>query len=104
MPAEEREALLAIWRGQGTVEELPSATLSVDWLTFIALIDQVGTVASGAAAAVTLANQLNQWRQRNLKQGHATTAHIQRPNGDTINLATSTDQQVLEWLLESGSS
>jgi hypothetical protein len=102
LPTDERESLLALVRAAGVeVQESPSKDL--DWQTVVVVIDEIGSVATGIAAVIALAEkiaaQLNAWREAMRHQGKTPRGILHRPDQPPLDLSVATDQEVLAWLL-----
>lgn len=70
---------------------------SVDWDTIALVAKDAGTIVGTANAVIVLGARLNEWRRRLIESRRTPSAHIQS-GGDTLDLATATDEEVEEWL------
>ncbi len=100
---DEREALVTALRSAGAdVQQQP--VRDVDWQTIVVLFDNIGKVASGATAAIVLAEKvaekLNAWRASQRRSGKTPRGTLRRPGQPPLDLATATDDEVLQWLLQ----
>lgn len=99
MPPDERDTLILLLRSAGAqVQEAP--TREMDWQTIVAVIDAVGTVAKTASTLIDLAHKLNEWRASLRRQGKTPHGRLRRPDQPPLDLATATDEEVLQWLLK----
>ncbi|NWG21741.1 MAG: hypothetical protein HXY39_15655 [Chloroflexi bacterium] len=98
VPADQIETLLPILRDVAAdVQIAPSKEL--DWQTVVVIMEGVGKVAGGITAVMILAEKLNAWRKALRQQGRTPEGRLKRPGQPTLDLATATDQEVLEWLI-----
>lgn len=98
-PAVERETLLALLRPRvEALQEVP--VKGVDWQSIVVIIAAVETVAGGSKALLELATAVLEWRTRLRAQGTPPQARFKRHGQPDLELATATDQKVLEWLLQ----
>lgn len=103
MPSEQRDALLETMRdAEATVRPVTVRGVPPEWIaflvTFVAIADGVGTVASATNDVIDLVEKINTWRKNG--KNSKTRAQLHRPGQEPLDLATATDQQVLAWLLE----
>jgi hypothetical protein len=75
-------------------------------LTVVAIMKGVGAVAGGVTAAagatkavMELAEKINQWRSDARARGHNPAGQLERSGRRPLDLATASDQEVLDWLL-----
>lgn len=96
----DRETLLLVIRARADeVQEAPAKAL--DWLAFVAIMGDVGKVAGGASALIVLGKQLFAAVQALRKRGTPPRAQLARPGQPPLDLATATEQELLDWLLHS---
>ncbi|WP_298816108.1 hypothetical protein [Chloroflexus sp.] len=98
LPPEERETLMALIRSAGIDAQAPKLR-DTDWQTIIAIIGGIGTVASSISALIELADKLNTWRTTMRRQGKTPHGRLRRSGQPPLDLATATDEEVLQWLL-----
>lgn len=97
--AADREMLLAALRAHADeVQEAPSRVL--DWVTFVAIMSDVGKVAGGASALIALGKQLWPVIKAARERGGTFMARLIRPGQPPLDLATATEEELLAWLLQ----
>ena len=111
LPADERETLLLALRTHADLQETEPRDPVTIALTVVAIMKGVGAVAGGVTAAagatkavMELAEKINEWRHGVRARGGSPNARLERPGRPPIDLATASDQEVLEWLLGKRSS
>ncbi len=104
LPADEREALLLTLRDDVDLQErtqrfyVDPQLVQAGWHVFVAIMKDVGVVAGGASAAITLAQKINEWRRNARQRGVTPQVRLERPNQPPLDLATAGDQEVQAWL------
>jgi hypothetical protein len=98
LPIEEQERLLSLLRGTDELSSQPQSSFSPDWVEFLIILKDVGTIAGATASLITLANQINTWRRSVRQCDFNPKVRLRRPRRPQIDLSTATDEEVTEWL------
>jgi hypothetical protein len=101
MPSEltddERADLLAIFASEFD-SMAQGQNLSGEWVTWILIAKDVGSVAGAANALVVLGKSINAWRKKMKQKGRPSSTHIVGGGGSLLDLSTATDKEVLDWI------
>ena len=98
VPAEERQALLLALQTTAEVQKPTSRTFGLEWVTFVAFVKDVGSVAAVASALIKLAEQILSWRKKVRERGIPPAVRLSRPQRPPLDLEVATDDKVIEWL------
>lgn len=97
LPEGERESLLLTLRDHADIDEARPRELITAVTVFVLVMKDVGTVAGGATAVLTLAEKIRAWRDgvraRNIKP----PVRLERPGHAPLDLAAASDAEVLAW-------
>lgn len=94
---DERESLLLTLRDYADVEEAKQRDPLAVALLFVAVVKDVGAVAGGVTAVMTLAEKINAWRNAARARGVEPKVRLERPDGPPLDLATASDTAVKTW-------
>lgn len=98
---EDRDALLVILRRHGELREPTTRTSDPSLVdSFVTILSDLGEFAGDVGGFITLANAIRVWRQQARERGSTPAVQLERPHQPPLDLATATDQQFLEWLLQ----
>lgn len=95
---EDSNALLESIRGYMEIHAPKQRQFVDQWIMFVAIMKDIGTIAGGAAAVVKLANEIISWRNRVRNSGHSEKVRLQRPDKLELDLERAEDQEVIDWL------
>jgi hypothetical protein len=98
VPELERESLILSLSSVADVQEAPSRISGPEWITFVAIMKDVATVAGAAAALVKLGNEINTWRRNARQCAIEPKVKLQGPDQAPLELTTATDEEVEKWL------
>lgn len=98
LPDVERESLLLVLRRVVDVEVPVNRISGAEWVTFVAVMKDMATLAGTAAALVKLANEINTWRRNAQQRAIEPQVTLQHPDKDPLKLTTATDEEVQTWL------
>jgi hypothetical protein len=98
LPEAETQTLLEALRAELDIQEPAHRTLPPEWITFVAIMKDIGIVAGAGAAVLRLVNEINTWRHNARRRGVEPKAQLYRPNQPPLDLATATDEEVRRWL------
>ena len=99
IPADEAATLLPLLH-QGGFTTQPIQQRDLDWQTIVVVITDLGKIAGGLTALITLAEKINAYRESMHRQGKTPRGALRRPGQPPLDLSLATDQEVLEWLLK----
>ncbi len=100
LPDDQRELLLLALRDYAEVQEAEPRDLAAAWVLFVAVMKDVGVVAGGAAALMTLAEKVKAWREQARSKGVEPKVRLERPGRAPLDLATAGDSELLDWFLD----
>lgn len=98
-PADREVLLLSVRANAREVQEASSK--SFDWQTFVVIMEEAGKVAGGTVALIALGKHLYQATRALRKRGATPKAQLTRPGQPMLDLATASEQELLDWLLAS---
>ncbi|MGQ9529680.1 MAG: hypothetical protein ACUVUA_18370 [Chloroflexus sp.] len=102
IPPDESETLRLALQSAGCNVQT-SARRDFDWQTLVVVVRDIGEIAGSVAATVAalekIADKINEYREKQRQQGKPPQGTLRRPGQPPLDLATATDQQVLQWLL-----
>lgn len=98
IPPDEGETLRLALQNAGC-DVQTSARRDFDWQTLVVVVRDIGEIAGSVTAIIALADKINEYREKQRRQGKPPRGTLRRPGQPPLDLATATDQEVLRWLL-----
>jgi hypothetical protein len=99
LPEEDRLGLMSALSAGADVheEEARGFGPEIDWVTMIAVVKDVGTLAGAGTAVLGLVNELLAWRKRAREKGTQADAVIEAPGRTKLELTSASDAEVRAW-------
>lgn len=93
------QALMAAFGEEADVQEEQSRGFAPDpeWMTFIAVLKDVGAAAGAGASIVRLVNELLTWRTRMRERGEQASIALEAPGRPKLELTSAGDDEVRAW-------
>jgi heme/copper-type cytochrome/quinol oxidase subunit 1 len=92
----EQEDLLRLFH-EDFIQAPDGQRLSPEWVTWLMIAKDAGTVLAAANAAVTFAKHIVDWRKKVVERGRRPAVHLTADGGDTLDLTQASDEEIEQW-------